>query len=123
MKEYRTKQINFRVTESEYARISEKMQEAGIKHSSAYLRKMAMDGYILKLDLGDLQEIQRLARINSNNINQIAKHSAKLGAGSACGLTQPTPAVPFLLREKEPKAYQRGSVLFDISSRGKSPPQ
>ena len=62
MKEYRTKQINFRVTESEYARISEKMQEAGIKHSSAYLRKMAMDGYILKLDLGDLQEIQRLAR-------------------------------------------------------------
>ena len=79
MKEYRTKQINFRVTESEYARISEKMQEAGIKHSSAYLRKMAMDGYI-KLDLGDLQEIQRLARINSNNINQIAKHANETGA-------------------------------------------
>ena len=39
MKEYRTKQINFRVTESEYARISERMQEAGIKHPSAYLRK------------------------------------------------------------------------------------
>ena len=77
MKEYRTKQINFRVTESEYARISEKMQEAGIKYSSAYLRKMAMDGYILKLDLGDLQEIQRLARINSNNINQMAKPLAK----------------------------------------------
>ena len=73
MKEYRTKQINFRVTESEYARISERMQEAGVNHPSAYLRKMAMDGYILKLDLGDLQEIQRLARINSNNINQIAK--------------------------------------------------
>ena len=72
MKEYRTKQINFRVTESEYARISERMQEAGVNHPSAYLRKMAMDGYILKLDLGDLQEIQRLARINSNNINQIA---------------------------------------------------
>lgn len=80
MKEYRTKQINFRVTESEYARISEKMQEAGIKYSSAYLRKMAMDGYILKLDLGDLQEIQRLARINSNNINQIAKHANETGA-------------------------------------------
>ena len=49
MKEYRTKQINFRVTESEYARISERMQEAGVNHPSAYLRKMAMDGYILKL--------------------------------------------------------------------------
>lgn len=66
MKEYRTKQINFRVTESEYARINERMQVAGIKHPSAYFRKMAMDGYILKLDLGDLQEIQRLARINAN---------------------------------------------------------
>ena len=33
-----------------------------------------------------------------------------------CGLTQPTPADTFLLREKYPKAYQRGSVLFDISS-------
>lgn len=77
MREYRTKQINFRVTESEYARINERMQEAGIKHPSAYLRKMAMDGYILKLDL---QEIQRLARINSNNINQIAKHANETGA-------------------------------------------
>ena len=80
MKEYRTKQINFRVTESEYARISERMQEAGVNHPSAYLRKMAMAGYILKLDLGDLQEIQRLARINSNNINQIAKHANETGA-------------------------------------------
>ena len=80
MKEYRTKQINFRVTESEYAHIKERMQEAGIKHPSAYFRKMAMDGYILKLDLGDLQEIQRLARINSNNINQIAKHANETGA-------------------------------------------
>ena len=79
MKEYRTKQINFRVTESEYARINDRMQEAGIKHPSAYLRKMAMDGYILKLDLGDLQEIQRLARINANNINQIAKHANETG--------------------------------------------
>ena len=80
MKEYRTKQINFRVTESEYAHIKERMQEAGIKHPSAYFRKMAMDGYILKLDLGDLQEIQRLARINSNNINQIAKQAHETGA-------------------------------------------
>lgn len=68
MKEYRTKQINFRVTESEYARISERMQEAGVNHPSAYLRKMAMDGYILKLDLGDLQEIQRLARGSMDTI-------------------------------------------------------
>ena len=38
-----------------------------------------------------------------------------------CGLTQPTPADTFLLREKYPKAYQRGSILFDISSGGSLP--
>lgn len=80
MKEYRTKQLNFRVTESEYTRINERMKEVGINHPSAYLRKMAMDGCILKLDLGDLQEVQRLVRINSNNINQIAKHANETGA-------------------------------------------
>ena len=53
--------------------------------------------------------------------NPTAYHSAKLGAGSACGLTQPTPADTFLLREKYPKAYQRGSILFDISSGGSLP--
>ena len=47
--------------------------------------------------------------------------NVKLGASSLCGVTHPTPAVPFLLREKEPKAYQRGSVLFDISSGGSIP--
>ena len=47
--------------------------------------------------------------------------NAELGASSLCGVTHPTPAVPFLLREKEPKAYQRGSVLFDISSGGSIP--
>ena len=38
-----------------------------------------------------------------------------------CGLTQPTPADTFLLREKYPKAYQRGYFLFDISSGGSLP--
>ena len=47
--------------------------------------------------------------------------NVKLGTSSLCGVTHPTPAVPFLLREKEPKAYQRGSVLFDISSGGSIP--
>ena len=43
------------------------------------------------------------------------------GHSSFCGLTQPTPADTFLLRKKYPKAYQRGSVLFDISSGGSLP--
>ena len=40
---------------------------------SAYLRKIAIDGYILKLDMPEIKEMISLLRRSSNNINQIAK--------------------------------------------------
>ena len=49
------------------------MAAAGVKSRSAYLRKMALDGYIVKLDLTDVKELVRLLRICSNNLNQYAK--------------------------------------------------
>ena len=39
----------------------------------AYLRKMAMDGYCIQLDLGDLKKVVSLMRYASNNLNQYAK--------------------------------------------------
>ena len=41
----------------------------------AYIRKMAIDGYVIRLDLSDVREMVRLLRITSNNINQIAKRA------------------------------------------------
>lgn len=78
--EYRNKQLNFRVTDSEYKIIQEKMELSGIKKPTAFLRKMAMDGYVIKLDLSELTEILRLARINSNNLNQVAKRANETGS-------------------------------------------
>ena len=78
--EYRNKQMNFRVTESEYAVIRKKMKLAGISSPSAYLRKMAMDGFIIRLDLSDLQELVRLEHINANNLNQYAKRANENGS-------------------------------------------
>ena len=75
--EYRYKQLNFRVTDSEYEIIQKKMKLSGIKKPTAYLRKMAMDGYVIRLDLSGLTEILRLARINSNNLNQVARGPMK----------------------------------------------
>ena len=49
------------------------MASAGIRSKSAYLRKMALDGYVVKLDLTDVKELVRLLRICSNNLNQYAK--------------------------------------------------
>ena len=60
------------VSESEKAAIEEKMAILGTDNMSAYLRKMAMDGQIIKLELPELKEITSLLRYTSNNINQIA---------------------------------------------------
>lgn len=38
-----------------------------------------MDGYVIRLDLSELTEILRLARINSNNLNQVAKRANETG--------------------------------------------
>ena len=61
------------LTREEVARVRERMAEAGVKNMSAFLRKMALDGYIIKLDLDEIGEMIRLLRISSNNLNQIAK--------------------------------------------------
>lgn len=69
----RNRQMHFFVNEEEEKLIMKKMELTGIKQLSAYLRKMAIDGYMIKLDLSDMKEAVRLLRINSNNINQYAK--------------------------------------------------
>lgn len=78
--DYRNKQMNFRVTETEHEVIRERMALFGITHPGAYLRKMAMNGYIINLDLSDVKELVRLSRINSNNLNQYAKKANETGS-------------------------------------------
>ena len=60
MKKNRNVQLHFFVTEPEAELIKERMAELGITNFSAYLRKMAVDGYIIHLDMGDIQEMIRL---------------------------------------------------------------
>lgn len=60
--------------------IEAKMEQAGVKNRSAYIRKMAIDGYIIVLDLSDIKEVVRLLRINSNNLNQYAKKANETGS-------------------------------------------
>ena len=51
------------------------MKEAKIQNREAYLRKMAMDGYIIKVDFSDVREMVRLLRIATNCLNQVAKRA------------------------------------------------
>ena len=78
-KRTRSRRVFFHVTEEEEQMISQRMKEAGIINREAYLRKVALNGYILKLDFTGINEMIRLLRIDSNNINQIAKHANETG--------------------------------------------
>ena len=75
----RTVQIKFRVTEEERALIEEKMKLIPTRNMSAYLRKIAIDGFIIKLDLPELREMISLLRRSSNNLNQIARRLNETG--------------------------------------------
>lgn len=75
MIEKRDKQLNILVTDSEMKRIRLKMEELEITHLSAYVRKMTLDGYCVKLDLQDVKEMISLLRRCSNNLNQYAKRA------------------------------------------------
>lgn len=76
----RNVQLHFFVTEPEAELIKERMAETGVANLSAYLRKMAVDGYIIHLDMGDIQEMIRLLRICSNNLNQYTRRANETGS-------------------------------------------
>ena len=72
-------QLNFRVTEREKQLIEDRMQEIGTTNREAYLRKIAIDGMLVKLEVPELKEIVSLMRRTSNNINQIARRLNEIG--------------------------------------------
>ena len=65
--------IRFRVTPEEREMIESKMAQFGTSNMAAYLRKISIDGYVVRLDLPELHEMVSLLRRSSNNLNQIAK--------------------------------------------------
>jgi len=71
----RDQEIHVLWTKEEMGRLSQRMEEAGVQNRSAFVRKMALDGYIVKLDLDDIHEMIRLLRNATNNLNQIAKRA------------------------------------------------
>ena len=76
----RTKRLEIRLTPKEMEQIESRMKGVGIRNRSAYLRKMAIDGYMIQMDLSDVGEAVRLLRINSNNLNQYTKKANETGS-------------------------------------------
>ncbi len=76
----RTVRTEFVMSEQEASVVKERMEQLGITNISAYLRKMALDGYIIQLDMTDIQEMIRLLRICSNNLNQYTHRAHETGS-------------------------------------------
>ena len=78
-KRKREVQLNFRVSPKELALIEQKMAQLGTKNREAYLRKMALDGYVVRLELPELKELVSLMRYSSNNLNQLTRRVHETG--------------------------------------------
>ena len=76
----REKQLLVRISDADKERIQAKMEEAGIRNMSAYVRKMALDGICVKLDLADVRQLIVLLQRCSNNLNQYAKRANETGS-------------------------------------------
>ena len=96
-KRKRDVQLNFRVSPEELALIEQKMTQLGTSNREAYLRKMALDGYVVRLELPELKELVSLVnamsretilrqyldtlkgQYSSNNLNQLTRRVHETG--------------------------------------------
>ena len=95
--------LHVMVTAEELARIRERMDEAGITNAGTYVRKMALNGYILHVDLSPIKELVSLQRRCANNLNQVAVHANMYGV------------YPGLQRDYETLWGQVSDVLKELS--------
>ena len=73
-------ELKVRISPEDKERIRSKMEEAGILNMSAYVRKMALDGICVRLDLADVRQLIVLLQRCSINLNQYAKRANETGS-------------------------------------------
>lgn len=78
MKEY-SKDIYVKFKQEEVEMIHERMKEAGVQNMSAFIRKMALNGYLINLRWPDLSKVLSLHSRISNNLNQYSKKANETG--------------------------------------------
>ena len=78
-KRIREIQLKFRVTAQEHEAILQKMALMGTDNLGLYMRKMAIDGYVIRLDLPEIREMITLLRRYESNLNQLTKRVHETG--------------------------------------------
>jgi len=72
--------IRLRVTPEELEQVKSRMEQAGMKNLSGYMRRLVLNGYVINMDMTDFKEILRLVSISSNNLNQYARRANETGS-------------------------------------------
>lgn len=70
----RDRRLCLRLSDTEREMIQQKMELCGCTNRSAYIRKMAMDGMVINVDIAEMKEISKLLGYNSKNIHQLEKN-------------------------------------------------
>ncbi len=73
------RRLELRLSDSEYDLIQQQMALCGTDNMSAFVRKMAIDGMVIKLDMPEVQDLLHQLRRANANINQIAKRLHETG--------------------------------------------
>ena len=76
----RFRHVHFVMSDQEYAQMCKKIESLGIRNHAAYLRKMALNGYCIQLDLPEIRKMTSLLSRCSNNLNQYAKKANETGS-------------------------------------------
>lgn len=75
----RFRHVHFVMSDQEYAQMCKKIESLGIRNHAAYLRKMALNGYCIQLDLPEIRKMTSLLGRCSSNLNQYAKKANETG--------------------------------------------
>ena len=76
----RTEELKIRISPEDKERIKLKMEDAGILNMSAYVRKMALDGICIKLDLVEIRQLIVMLQRCTNKLNQYTKRANETGS-------------------------------------------
>ena len=76
----RFRHVHFVMSDQEYAQMCKKIESLGIRNHATYLRKMALNGYCIQLDLPEIRKMTSLLSRCSSNLYQYAKKANETGS-------------------------------------------
>ncbi len=78
-KRKRNNQVKFYVDDEELKLINDRAHVANVTNRGAYLRKMAIDGFVVNVDTSDLKAVVNEMNAIGRNINQIVRTANSYG--------------------------------------------